>query len=101
VTQESDIEAQIAEFTRAERRRKARVYAIGGIVLVLLGIGALIVALTVGEPETGSARYEIKVLVAGIVLTLTGGAFLVSSWRIGTGRVADVDFDVPRSRFPL
>jgi hypothetical protein len=96
MTQEIDsAEADIAAFTRAERLRKAKVFGIGGVVCMLLGIVAVIVGVTAGDPA-GSSRYEIKALAAGIALVLTGGSFLVSAWRVGTGQVADVEYEVPR-----
>ena len=63
----------------------------GGAALM----ASVIVGVTAGDPA-GSSRYEIKALAAGIALVLTGGSFLVSAWRVGTGQVADVEYEVPR-----
>jgi uncharacterized membrane protein HdeD (DUF308 family) len=95
-TEISSEEAAIAEFSRAERRRKARVYCVGGIVALLLGVAAIVVAFAAIDPETQVRRFEVKALVAGVVLVLTGGSFLSAAWKIGTGRVLDVEYEVRR-----
>jgi hypothetical protein len=87
-------DAAIEEFHRAERRRKAKVFGIAGIVSIVLGIGAMIVAFSAGEPGAG-LRFEVKTLAVAIGLVIMGGSFLFNAYRIGTGQIADVE-DKPR-----
>ncbi len=88
-------DAAIAEFHAAARRSKARVYAIAGILGILIGIVAIIVTFAAAEATAmGGSRYEFRILAFGFGFVGAGLFGLFQAWRIGTGRANDYDYDV-------
>ena len=91
----ANIDAQIEAFTRAERKRKARIYAIAGIFAIAVGAITLAISLFAPyEPGDGTRVYNGKVILLGATMVLAGIGGLYNAYRIGSGQVADVDYDV-------
>jgi multisubunit Na+/H+ antiporter MnhB subunit len=91
----SNMDAQIEAFHRAERKRKAMIYGIAGVIGVAVGAITLAIALLAPyEPGDGTRVYSGKVIVLGIAMVLAGIGGLYNAYRIGSGQVADVDYDV-------
>ncbi len=87
----TDLDAEIAEFHRAARKRKARVFAVAAVVSILIGVAAIIVSVTVTEPDApGVAKhYEIRTVLVGIGFVVFGVFSAVNAYRIGTGQIDD------------
>jgi len=90
------LDADVAEYLRAERRRQAVVTAIGGAVLLLLGI---VVTLIAGYVRAELARRG-DMLAAGLALNILGAAMIrqslgfrreVESSELATARVVQND----------
>lgn len=93
----SDFDQQIAEFHAAGRRRKAWIFGISGVLMLVLGIGILVFCFTIsGEDEIGSGRFPVKVLVGGIAFVVGGLSSCYNAYRVGSGQVNDVDSDPRR-----
>ena len=85
----SDIDAEIAEFHRAARRRKAWIFGIAGTLSIALGIAILAVWYSSIEPQYHYG--EGRVLFGGIAFVLSGLGMAWNAYRIGSGRINDVD----------
>jgi hypothetical protein len=85
-------DAAIEEFHRAARRRKAIIFGVAAVICVLAGAAALLVALTVDVPDDSARRrYDVRVILLGIVLIGAGLVSAYNAYRIGTGQIADID----------
>jgi hypothetical protein len=93
--QAPDVDAEIAAFHRAARKRKARVYGVAAAVLIAVGAILLIVAFS-AEPRSEvtagiEQRYELRAIVLGVAVVAAGAFSGYNAYRIGTGQVDDVD----------
>jgi len=92
----TDIDAQIEEFHRAARRRKAIIFGISGVLMLALGAVLLVISFVAGGGDEVRGRYPIKVIVGGIAFVIGGLSSCYNAYRIGSGQVNDVDSDPPR-----
>ncbi|MDB4956208.1 MAG: hypothetical protein JWO36_3777 [Myxococcales bacterium] len=83
-------DAAIAEFHNAARKRKAVIFAVAAVLTILAGAAALLVAFT-ATPEAGPARGEIRVILLGGAMIVAGIASAITSYKIATGKILDLD----------
>jgi uncharacterized membrane protein HdeD (DUF308 family) len=87
----SNDDAAIAEFHRAARKKKAVIFGVGGVLSLVFGVLALVLAFSLDPPEGTTRRYEWRLVALGVALIIAGGSFGVASYRIGSGQIDDVE----------
>ena len=71
-------DAAIAEFHAAARRRQVRIFAVAGVLCVVIGVVILVVTITAASATSGNdvtrtgARFEGKTLIAAIAFICAG-----------------------------
>ena len=91
-----NIDAAIAEFHRAARRKKAMVFGVAAVCAIAIGVLLLVIGVFVEAP---AARYEVKTLFLGGALVVVGLGAALSAYRLATGQVDDAELGSTSNRF--
>lgn len=86
-----NVDAEIAEFHRAARRRKAVIFGVAAAVMIAVGLAALALGLLAPGLDRGVIIYDLRVIVVGAAVLIAGIGSAIKAFRVGTGRVLDVD----------
>jgi hypothetical protein len=77
---DDNFEKELAAFTAGNKKRNARILAIGGVVLLVIGLTVLIAAIATMAGE--SYHYgQGRTLVASAALVFAGGAMIAGAIR--------------------
>ena len=85
----ADVDARIAAFIRAGRRRKVIAFAAGGVVSVLLGLAALVVAIYAHDDRSHGRDHEAGVL--GLACIISGVGLFWKAYRIARRQIDDAE----------
>lgn len=85
----------IAEFHRAARRKKAWVFGVAAAFCLAIGIVVVVIGVYAGAPAVG---FEVRAVVAGVVLIVAGLGAALSSFRLATGQVDDAELGTTTHR---
>jgi hypothetical protein len=83
-----DVDAAIAEFHRAARKKKATVFGVASVFAIAIGVIVVLIGFSVEAP---AAPYEIRAVFAGGILIVAGLGAAVSAYRLATGQVDDAE----------